>query len=970
MSELFQNVLTASFHGSIVILAVLLLRLVLKKTPKKFLCMLWLLAGIRLLMPFEIRSDLSLQPQMEEVPQIQAETFAPRQDSQSQTSATRPQLSDYQVLPVSPDAFASPEYIPEGYYEEVLGEPEPEDLMEDVTVEESPDLLSLIPYLWFAVACCFGVYTLYCYIHLKLQVREAVKIPGGWECDRIDTAFILGFIRPQIYIPMGMPGSVRKHILAHERTHLEKGDHWFKMIGFIALAIHWFNPLVWVAYILLCKDIEMACDERVVQFMDLEDRKRYSAALLTCSANKAHFAACPVAFGEVSVKERIKSVLNYKKPGFWISLLGVVAILFVAVCLVTSPAKEEVPEAAIEETTSVNVVTVSNADEFLAAIAPNTEIVLEPGTYILSEAANYGKSWPEYYAWREVYDGWQLTLTNVENLTIRGSGSVVTIIETDPRYSEVLALENCSNVTLEDFTAGHTRNRGVCGGGVVELTTCQNITMNRLGLYGCGVIGLSTDGCTGITVNGCDIYECSSSAVWLTQSHDVTVTGCRIYDIGGDEYGGYTFFEIANSSGIVIENNQMSDSDLNHLVVTYSSMVELKNNLFSNNRPQSGAFGGSEVSITMDGNRFEDNAIRNWYAGEVTAKDKNGKPLTEEDLHQLYDPEPEPTQALEPQLEIHVSTVDEFIAAIGPDKDIVLDAELYDLSTATGYGTTSGTYYRWEDIFDGPGLIITNVSNMTIRTATGDRNKHTIAAIPRYADVLNFRACDNITLSGFTAGHTKEPGSCAGGVLEFNDCDTMTVENCGLFGCGILGVQAENCSDITVKNTEIYECSTGGVQLRSVDGVTLDGTTFRDIGGSTVIYMSQCKNAVIDGKEVIGSKISSYQESTREQELAYALNEVVNGFAYSYLAGEEEFMEMYLASGYTPEPWAGDSEAFTMWFELTYSHVETLQQAGSLVFEVPYRDGWSDIDQDPLYLLVTVIEEDGAFKVSDCKVKE
>ena len=292
MSELFQNVLTASFHGSIVIVAVLVLRLALKKTPKKFLCLLWLLAGLRLLLPFEIRSDLSLQPEVEDIPYVA--------EFRQETPKTRPQLSDFPVVPARPEAFASPELIPEGYYEVVLGQPEPEEITQLFEQKKEADLSSLIPWLWLAVACCFGVYTLFSYAALKIRVRDAVKINGGWESERIETAFILGFIRPKIYIPMGLPLSVRRHILAHERTHLEKGDHWFKMLGFLALAVHWFNPLVWAAYILLCKDIEMACDERVVRFMNLEERKSYSAALLCCSTNKAHFAACPVAFGEVS----------------------------------------------------------------------------------------------------------------------------------------------------------------------------------------------------------------------------------------------------------------------------------------------------------------------------------------------------------------------------------------------------------------------------------------------------------------------------------------------------------------------------------------------------------------------------------------------------------------------------------------------------------------------------------------------
>ena len=297
MAQFMSNLLTASLHGSIVILAVILLRLILRKTPKKYICLLWLLAGIRLLIPIEIRSDLSLQPEF--------------------------------VLP--------------GW-----------------------NLPAILPWAWGIVAICFGIYSMVSYIKLKAKVREAVRIRGGWECDRIDTAFILGFIKPRIYIPMGMDKQARKHILEHERTHLDKGDHWIKMIGFLALALHWFNPLVWMAYIMLCKDIEMACDERVVQFMELEERKSYSAALLSCSGKQMHLSANPVAFGEVSVKQRILSVLNYKKPSFWISFLGVAAFFFVAVCLLTSPAKTEV--AAVEPLTPEQQVQATQLEKCLADV--------------------------------------------------------------------------------------------------------------------------------------------------------------------------------------------------------------------------------------------------------------------------------------------------------------------------------------------------------------------------------------------------------------------------------------------------------------------------------------------------------------------------------------------------------------------------------------------------------------------------
>jgi len=395
MNTLFQNILTASFHGSIVILAVMVLRLALKKTPKKFICLLWLLAGVRLLMPFELQSRLSLQPQPETARQGWHEEM--RREAQPDggqdlpyVTGDVPQVPQGQIAPAPSAADADPAPLPTQAGQ--AGAPAP---VEDVPSQprEAPGLAELLPYIWLAVACCFAVYSIYSYVRLRMQVREAIKIPGGWECEHIETAFILGFIRPKIYIPMGMSPYVRKYILAHERTHLEKGDHWFKMIGYLALALHWFNPLVWVAYILLCKDIEMACDERVVQFMELSERKAYSAALLNCSTNRAHLTACPVAFGEVSVKYRIKSVLNYRKPSFWISLLGVVAIVFVAVCLVPSPAGEQTPGTTEGETLSAQAEVVQRVDGKLQAYLEQEQFYIEVNEITKDGSVIWGASY-------------------------------------------------------------------------------------------------------------------------------------------------------------------------------------------------------------------------------------------------------------------------------------------------------------------------------------------------------------------------------------------------------------------------------------------------------------------------------------------------------------------------------------------------------------------------------------------------
>ena len=303
MTRFCQNLLTASIHGSVVILAVMLLRLLLKKTPRKYICFLWMLAGIRLLMPISVQSAFSLQP----------------------TSIRLPAISS-----------------------------------------------QLVWIVWGCVAALIVAVSLLAYLRLQKQVKGAAKVRGGYESDKIDTAFVLGFFKPKIYIPSGMSPAARTQILAHERTHLEKGDHWMKVIAFLALALHWFNPLVWVAYLMLCKDIEIACDERVVQFMELDERKQYASALLQCSTNRVYYAACPVAFGEVSVKYRIKSALSYRKPAFWMSLMGVLSIAFVTLCLLTNPAQAvSDPQTVLQQSSHQEPESLSFAEA--PALEPNPD---------------------------------------------------------------------------------------------------------------------------------------------------------------------------------------------------------------------------------------------------------------------------------------------------------------------------------------------------------------------------------------------------------------------------------------------------------------------------------------------------------------------------------------------------------------------------------------------------------------------
>lgn len=568
-------------------------------------------------------------------------------------------------------------------------------------------------------------------------------------------------------------------------------------------------------------------------------------------------------------------------------------------------------------------------------------------------------------------------LQNVKNLTIRGSGKVNTTLECDPRSASVINLKNCENVTLEDFTAGHTLELGQCSSGVIYLQNCTGVGMNRLGIYGCGMIGLQAADSKDISLADSDVYDCSSSAVQLASCEDVSISGIRIYRIGSEEYGGYTYFDISISQNVTVENCEISDSSLMTLAIVHGSTVQMKGNLFSNNRTQQAAFSlqstcfdtqDIEANLVLDDNRFEGCSIRRWFSDDGTVTDGAGNPLTYDQMNELYSTgATEPTQK---QLEIHVSTVDELIAAIGPNVDIVLDAELYDLSTATGYGTSKGDYYYWLDEFDGPQLVIDGVDNLTIRSNDGNVTGHTIAAIPRYANVLTFKACSYITLSGFTAGHTREPGVCAGGVLQFQDSTHVTVDNCGLFGCGILGVDAGYCTDIRVANCDIYECSQGGVRFQSTEGIVMENNTLRDLDGSDMSFYD-CKDVTVNGETLIPADASnSIIIQSEEQKGTEALNTFVSGFAFAYFYGDKDTMSQSLSKDYTGgvETYPGDTNnVIVQWFEVTVDMWKEAAANGTCEFAYPYC---ASLGEETAYLNIVVVRENDAWKVSRYSLAE
>lgn len=550
-----------------------------------------------------------------------------------------------------------------------------------------------------------------------------------------------------------------------------------------------------------------------------------------------------------------------------LSVFLVLALLTLPACGSGEDAGASQPQPSTDETTvpGEGPVTVSNMTQLLAAIAPDTEIVLEPGDYYLSDILG-GETSSAYYSTQN-----GLVLTGVSNLTLRGSGQGRTNLLVEPRSFDVLTLQDCSNITLEGMSLGHTVEAEACEGGVVRLEGSKGVSLQDLDLYGCGTIGVQASNSEEIQVTGCVIHHCSFSGISLYYSQDITISDSTFHSLGV-ETPIFNVFDFAGCGDVTVSGCDISECYVETLLNTSASSgtITFRDNRFAQNRVSRAMLSLQDGGCLMEGNTFEENQARHWYLpGSAHAVDADGQELLFEDPDPAAGPVVTTPVSSGPQAEVHVSTADEFLDAIGPDTCIVLDTPLLDLSTAASYQEAEKLgdgemffgpgveYYYWVNNFDGPSLVITSVPNLTIRADGSDRKAHTISATPRYANVLTFENCDAVTLSGFTAGHTKEPGYCMGGVIELRDCSNFLVDNCGLFGCGTIGVEASNVRDLQVVDSEIYECSFYGIRLDSCANVSISGTTIRDIGdesGPAPFYcLSGCQDVTLDGSPMDGN---------------------------------------------------------------------------------------------------------------------
>ena len=360
MNELFLKIINMSISASWLVLAVLILRFVLKKAPKWINVLLWGIVAIRLICPFSFESPLSLIPSAETIPLNIGMDSTPTINSgiSAINNAVNPIISQSNT----PMAGASVNLL-------------------QITI-------GIYEYIWIFGMIALALYTAISYWRLRRKVDTAVRYKDNiFQSENVSFPFVLGIIKPRIYLPFKMNGQYLEHVVAHEQAHICRKDHWWKPLGFLLLMIHWFNPLMWLAYVLLCRDIELACDEKVIKELGNEQRGDYTQALVACSVNRRMIAACPLTFGEVGVKERVKSVMNYKKPALWVIIISVIVCVGVAVCFLTNPKQDSytlrivVPAGSQEEFvyTEEEVSTVRNSIKIWSGDGlGDTEVLLFP----------------------------------------------------------------------------------------------------------------------------------------------------------------------------------------------------------------------------------------------------------------------------------------------------------------------------------------------------------------------------------------------------------------------------------------------------------------------------------------------------------------------------------------------------------------------------------------------------------------
>lgn len=375
MNRFFLEVVNRSISAGWLVLAVLLLRLIFKKAPRWVNVLLWGIVAVRLICPFSVESPLSLIPSAETIPE--KVLSGPSFDIHSGIGPVDGWVNDH---------------LGDRYFEGI-----------SVPADQGLHVMTALAVLWAAGVVLLSVYAAASYWRLRGRVRTAVRYRDNiFQSENVGSPFVLGVVRPRIYLPFEIDGQALEYVVAHEQAHIRRRDHWWKPLGFLLLAIYWFNPLMWTAYVFLCRDIELACDEKVIRGLESGQRAGYTQALLDCSVGRRAIAACPLAFGEVGVRERVKAVMNYRKPALWIIVAAVIVCIAVAVGFLTDPAAKR---DSLKWAKGLSAGDISGADIVLFAYPENNfrnlaEEELADMTALINQSR--GTYLPEH----EDLDGW------------------------------------------------------------------------------------------------------------------------------------------------------------------------------------------------------------------------------------------------------------------------------------------------------------------------------------------------------------------------------------------------------------------------------------------------------------------------------------------------------------------------------------------------------------------------------------
>ena len=453
---------------------------------------------------------------------------------------------------------------------------------------------------------------------------------------------------------------------------------------------------------------------------------------------------------------------------------AVILCLAMTACLAACGAASEAPAEK-------NVINVSTTDEFLAAIAPGASIKLAEGAYDLTRAKGFGgRNVSEYYCWTDLGDNGQyaLQIEDVDDLSISGEGAVIL---TPNRWATVLTFRHCDNLSLDGLSIGHIVPAGACEGGVISLNNCDDTSVTGCDLYGCGTVGMEAYDCYNLTVTGTDIHHCSSSAFSLSSGKNMIISNCSIHECGSDgEARAWALFNVWNSKGVSIEGCSVTGNSSEYLFGGYCDPDGLAVSNISVTDNRFNSLFGCDGRVELNGFDFSGNTVNNWFntcnASEViidgtidlAEAGSYGADALEE-YRSYYDPLPE------------------------------------------------GKAYVWQKVYDGYELVINGVQNFHIHGGE-------IITQPRYANVLFFSGCGNISVSGTKAGHSPENGECTGGVIYLYNCSDAVIDSCDLYGCGTYGVLTDSCSVVNLQNTYIHDCSYGAASFSSSYKVTCINT--------------------------------------------------------------------------------------------------------------------------------------------------